>query len=127
MNLYATVFVDADLSEDQLRSLLAMRFGGRIDRFDVVDDTLEISVRGNDDYHPPQERTSSEDAFLFFRFRLEVNPSATTTDEAVIHRVGQLLEALWSSGAQAVASCDFEHLLPRAGGFDWKGMSREQP
>ncbi|GMK47068.1 hypothetical protein PghCCS26_41980 [Paenibacillus glycanilyticus] len=74
-----------------------------------------IGIAKNDEYDPVR-LLDPADGFLFSRFKLEINPN-TNEFNVYLSQISKLLEGLWASGYRAVASCDFEHLLHRNGGY----------
>ena len=99
------------MSEEELRHCVARALGGSVVRFDVVNEILEVTVRSNPEFSV-RTQESGKDSFLFFRYRLEVDPVAGAPQQAVLARVASILEAMWRTGAAAIASCEYEHLLP---------------
>lgn len=115
INLYATLYVDSECRRDDLNKLLSQIPGARLDNGDVACGAVVLTVLDNDDYRPADKRR--EAAFLFYRYRVEVDPLEDASRQAVTEIVSCVLETLWHSGAAAVASCEYEDALPRHGGI----------
>ncbi len=75
---------------------------------------FEIEVVRNSDADPAQ--TAFPDGFLRFPYKVEVE---FTESNVQLARgvLAALLEYAWNRGWAAVAACDFEEELPRAGGY----------
>lgn len=117
VDLYATIFVDTTMGADELRLALAQMMGGAVENFSVSSPILDVGVTRNSDFVEPNTRSGKDD-FLFFRYRLEVEPRDGVEEASVIAAVASVLEALWQAGAKAVTSCGYEERLPRNGGLD---------
>lgn len=88
----------------------------------VEKDGYSIEVRLNDEYDEKKE-TLYPDGFLYFHYNIEIDIRDDITDEFAAKEVSQILTYLWGSNYPAVASCDFENLLPKNGGY----KSRDVP
>ena len=104
------VFIDADVSEQELISLTSPLL------FAPGDDLrLEVEVLKNADYDSNRRRTFP-DGFIYFRYTLDLYMSdAPVSRKAAI--VKRLIAQLWSWGCPAVAACAFEDRLPKRGGY----------
>lgn len=106
--LVCSVFVDARaLSRESLAEVLAccdrVRAGG-----------LDVEIRER----KPEEIVSGlafPDDFLGFALVVELYGFGVC--EALVDAAAHVLRTVWSHGVRAVASCDFEHVLPNAGGL----------
>ena len=78
---------------------------GVADRNTVVSALMKIGVRENDE-HPSVKNRVGKD-FLLYRYYLEIQPANAVENDKYQAAVGQLLGALWRSGWDAVALCDF--------------------
>jgi hypothetical protein len=119
MDLYCKVFIDAGCEHEELVQRLAGLIGGTTDgrwistawgNFHVV-----RNVAFDDD-----RRDAEQDGFLYFRYFLDIEPSAEVDQNGYITQIGTLLASLWHSGIPAVAACDFEDKLPSKGGYNPK-------
>jgi hypothetical protein len=109
---WCRIHVDGPASVDELREAVAGVVGGSADAYGVRAPGFELPVEEADDHSPDAKRTFPG-GFIHFRFHVEVLP-----EEGVpVALVGRLLEALWELGWAAVAVCDYEDRLPRAGGY----------
>lgn len=109
MDLYCTIFVDADFGSGPLYRLIQSDIS-------YILDILDIYYNNNDDYHASL-KLRPEDGFLYYRWFLDIEPKPNITPEEYIAAVGSLLCVLWRAGCKAVAACDFEDELPRRGGY----------
>ncbi len=115
-NLYCKMFIDfnGELGDaDDLIAKLAkgsMKFKWKL----IETELAELDVRRNDDYKTPKEHRSKDpkDAFLFWRYYIDIEPKEGTNRAAYVSMIAQLLEALWARGVDAVAACEFEDELP---------------
>lgn len=60
-----------------------------------------------------------EDLFLYYRYKLEIEPAAGAPESDYVAGIGQLLTGLWQQNIPAVAACSFEDDLPQGGGTQW--------
>jgi hypothetical protein len=114
------IYVESDLMPDELATLLAASLGaatldGAVART-LHTPQAEIEVRKNKEAN--QHRAGEfPDGFLYFRYALEVYASPTSQHAEQVALVDRLLNQLWSEGLPAVAACDYENELSRAGGY----------
>jgi hypothetical protein len=104
------VFVDADISENELISLTAPIL------FVAEDEvTLNVDVLKNEDYDSNRRR-QFPDGFIYFRYTLDLymNDAPVTTKAKIVTR---LIKYLWDDGIPAVAASAFEDRLPKRGGY----------
>src|SRR5579863_7298849 len=83
---------------------------------DIEKDGYSMSVRRNFD-RDEKEQLMFPDGFLHFPLCIEIDIQESIIPEHAAVEVGILLEALWKMNFSAVASCDFEDLLPEKGGY----------
>lgn len=114
--LYCKMFVQSDASRDELIEYLRAVTRGTIDRWTILNSTMEMDVRRNEDARSPRTGPK-QDEFLYYRFYIDIEPSPDAKRSEYIHGIGVVLEQLWSRGMKAVAACDFEAELPRSGGI----------
>lgn len=70
-----------------------------------------VQIWENDDYEPAASRPQT-DAFLYFRYRMEVSPMSENAQlQQQLEVARQLKRAVESTGAVAVVCADFEELL----------------
>ncbi|MFN8451806.1 MAG: hypothetical protein U0521_25245 [Anaerolineae bacterium] len=104
------VFVDAEISENELVSLTAPVIFAPDDGI-----SLQVEVVRNEDYDSNRRR-QFPDGFVYFRYTLDLFMSdATVARQAAI--VTRLLKRLWEWGIPAVAACAYEERLPKRGGY----------
>lgn len=80
-----------------------------------------IEVRPNADFNDDKQLIFP-DGFLFFPLSIEIDMIDEITREVAAKKVGEILDFLWKSGYAAIASCDFENLLPENGGYKSKNI-----
>lgn len=112
MDLFCRINVQAEVPFQDFVALIARCAGGSSHMNTVRGQTLDISVFENDDYETEMAHTGA-DRWLYFRYTLEIDPIKGVRPKDYVAAIGALLKSLWSSGMDAVASCDFEEQLPR--------------
>jgi len=117
--LYCQIYVDADVSSDELLEKVAQLVGGTVDIDTVCTANYEIDIKKNEDFKP-KCRHEEPDEFVYFRYYMDVDALPGQQRPAQIALVSKLLESLWSWRFQAVAACDYEKELPKAGGYKWR-------
>jgi hypothetical protein len=115
------IYVESDLMPDEFARLLAASLGegtvnGAVART-IHTPQAEIDVRKNKEANKPRA-AEFPDGFLYFRYALEVHLCPTSRHAEQVALVDRLLKILWSQGIPAVAACDYENELPRAGGYN---------
>lgn len=117
-DLYCKIYLDTDLDRDLVLSTITGIVGGEHEEyFSLVNDIFNLDVIRNDDFHELR-RNAAPDGFLFSRYLLDIEPNEHIDSDTYINMVACLLEGLWRLGKKAVASCDFEDMLPNRGGFN---------
>ena len=115
------IYVEADLTADELAALLAGSLPGAATVGSVTRiirvPSGEIEVRNNKEWDTFRAR-EFPDGFLYFRYTLEVYPFPATRHEDRVSLVANILNLLWSRGLPAVAACDMEQELPNGGGYN---------
>src|SRR5690606_34438077 len=112
-DLYCKVYVDSSNESSDFLAFIAKVVKGNISLRTVENDLLEITVFKNEDYE--KDKTTDVDGFVFFPYYLEIEPvdESSVSSEEYKSLIGDLLEALWAKGADAVAACDFEDKPPK--------------
>lgn len=87
----------------------------------VEKDGYSVEVRSNDEYDKKKEKIFP-DGFLYFPFSIEIDILDEITKEDAAGEVGRILEFLWENNYTAIASCNFENLLPEEGGYKSKNI-----
>lgn len=111
LDLFCRVNVQAAMPHGEFVSFIARIVGGTSRLNAVQNSKLDISVDDNDVFDAEKSSTGA-DRWLYFRYTLEIDPMTGVTDGDYLTAVSALLQSLWSSGLNAVASCDFEDKLP---------------
>lgn len=82
----------------------------------IEKDKYSIEVRPNDEYDEMKQRIFP-DGFLYFPFSIEIDILDDMPNMHIIKEVGRILKFLWVNNYSAIASCEFEDLLPEKGGY----------
>src|SRR6266404_2326391 len=107
LDLFCRVNVQSEMPHSEFVSFLTRSVGGASRMNSITTDKLDISVDDNDVFDAEKSRTG-EDRWLYFRYTLEIDPIAGVAPRDYLVAMDALLKLLWSSGLDAVASCDFE-------------------
>ncbi len=112
-DLYCKVYVDSSAESSDLLAFIAGAVKGNVSLRAVENDLFEVTVFKNEDYD--KNKTTEIGGFVFYPYYLEIEPvdESVVSGEEYKRVVGYLLEALWGTGADAVAACDFEDELPK--------------
>jgi hypothetical protein len=114
LNYYCGLFLDSSEEESLLVSEVAKLFNNEPERNYIHSSECDISILENDDFDE-QRRTNPEDGFLFYRYKLEVEPNTELGEKNAIAVVSKLLKFFWSQSYPAVAACGYEDALPNKG------------
>jgi hypothetical protein len=63
------------------------------------------------------------DGFIYFPFIIEIYSDDDVEIGSAPEIVGKILKYLWAERIAAIASCDFENLLPENGGYKSKNVT----
>ena len=113
---WCDVYVRGIADDAALARLIAAAVGGAVEESGwlvITPDGIGIDIDRND-FKPKYEREPPDPVEFVTRpytVGLEVD------EERGTELVTLMLRAVWDSGASAVAACDFEHRLPRSGGY----------
>ena len=114
------IFCTGKMSVQDLRTTIAIKLGVDIIHLSFIEmDFYELSIRKNDNYDYKKEM-NFPDGFLFFKFIIEFGFNNECQINECVQVTAKLLEFLWSVEMPAVASCDYEYLLPYNGGYKSK-------
>jgi hypothetical protein len=116
MDFDCTIFVDGASSKAELFGWLAEAIVGQASERRVVAPGVGILARHNDEDNV-RDKSDPHDGFLFFSHIVEVHFDSSITRDRRVREVSKMLEYLWSHNVPAVAACDYEDELPRAGGM----------
>lgn len=126
IDLGSEIYVDTNTERENLTYALGQLFGSSPDKYNNVETSIgELSVLKNDDFDE-QIRKDEENGFLYYRYLLEIEPTEEFGKENAVEFVGKILDYLWSQGCPAVASCDYEELLPNNGGYKSPNVPKPQ-
>jgi hypothetical protein len=112
MEQFAKIYLDTDLSfEDVLQAVQKLTGGTRSVRT-VTADPVEIDVLRNED-HDPARATAGD--FVSFPYNVEVYPAGDVDDARFVGAVRTLVERMAGEGWRYVTAADFEEQLPGTG------------
>jgi hypothetical protein len=110
--LYCTLFVDAPLGPADMLCWVADQLGGEVDGLrDVTAPLALVGVLENDEFDPVAD---ADRGFLYYRYRLEVDPAPAAPLPGYVGALAGLLRAADAAGWRFAASCDFEAELPQS-------------
>lgn len=106
-DLYCKVFIDTNLSYEELFSRIMNYVGGKKESFSyVVADWCDMFIQKNKEYNIEQYILDSTD-FLYWKYYLDIEPQ--NIDECqYIKKITDLLSYLREYCKGVVISCDFE-------------------
>ena len=126
LDLYCRLYIQSDLSMEDLERLFATCAQGKPNNFSVSSSLLFVTIRNNDSYDI--ERFRTEERFVFARFTAEVEPLVETTDsDAYIDQLCNVICSLRNKGLLVTASCEFEDVISQKTGWNWSADQRQQP
>lgn len=106
-NLYCKVFIDTNLSYEELFLMIMHYVGGKKESFSyIVTDWCDMSIQKNKEYNIEQYILDSAD-FLYWKYYLDIEPQ--NIDECqYIKNIANLLSYLREYCKGVVIACDFE-------------------
>lgn len=119
---FCELYVDIRLNESRLEELLAQQLHGVKDRCYIICSWGDLCVRKNDAYR--WWKPSSNDAFLYSRFVIELDRTEKATHAEYIQGVREVMTSLRGRSARVVAACDFEDELDQS---DWSRAKARYP
>ena len=116
-DFYCGLNVDAGVAESVLSLELAQTLKVSSDKWNDIETNVgRIYFLENDEFDE-QQRQDADNGFLFYRYKLEIQPKPDLGEENAINFVSKVLEHFWSLGHPATAACDYEEKLPRKGKY----------
>lgn len=115
-DLFTKIFVDSDVDKEILLDTVSNIVMGTINGSSILTKQAEIFIFKNGDFDE-DKRNQGTDGFLYYKYYLEIEPTEDADDRNYVLEVSNLLTNLWNADFKAIASCDFEDLLPRKGGY----------
>ena len=129
IDLYCRLYVKSDDDEKKLRERISRIFGGRISGRSISDEFIDFRVTKNDAFLP--DSMDQHGGFVYFPYTAEVHPkkeffedTELNGSEIYIDLLVHVIIELRKSGAQVVASCEYEDLIAKRTGWNW---SEETP
>lgn len=117
-DLFTKIFVDSDVDKEMLLDTVSNYVMGTISGSSILTKQAEIFIFNNGDFDE-DKRNEGNDGFLYYKYYLEIEPTEDTNDRNYVLEISNLLTKLWNAEFKAIASCDFEDLLPRKGGYNF--------
>ncbi|CAM2740063.1 MULTISPECIES: hypothetical protein [Streptomyces] len=115
---YCKIFVSSQTTSTVVE-LLEEATGGTFERKTANLSTLTMDVLQN-----PDRKLESGD-FVTWPVLIELEKETQATWEDYVAKISEILTYLWEHRTPAVASCDFEALLPWNGGIEkWPAENR---
>lgn len=108
--LGCTVFVDSDIAKENLVKLIEDFLDGKKRFSDTIVDNMYVYVKHNDD-RDESMKNHPTDGFLYYEYRLEINPLATTNFQTYVQQLRHLINFLRNKGFKVIPSCTFEDEL----------------
>ena len=116
-DLYCKIFVDTDESINVFSEQIGVIISGKEDKFHSFEgEFYTLDIHTNKEYNK-EKSDEFPDGFLYFKYNIEIDCLDTNKIETYIGFVSMILKSIWELGMKAVASCDFEKLLPNQGGY----------
>lgn len=116
-SLDCIIYCTGDLTLKELRTRLAViNETKKIEVSFIEKGFYELSIYNNDDFNFINQK-DFPDGFINFKFIVEVGFNSNSKIDMAIPVVSKLLKWLWEVKMPAVASCDYEDLLPKNGGY----------
>ena len=104
-----------------LISVCTLLKGDLIDNTYVEKKGYSVEVRPNEEYDEKKEKIFP-DGFLYFPYSVEIDIHDDVDKVCAAEEMSEILRFLWRNGYTAIASCDFEDLLPENGGYKSKNI-----
>lgn len=117
-DLFTKIFVDGDVDKEMLLNTVSNIVMGTISGSSISTKQAEIFIFNNGDFDE-DKRNQGNDGFLYYKYYLEIEPTEDVGDRNYVLEISNLLTKLWDADFKAIASCDFEDLLPRKGGYNF--------
>lgn len=109
-DLYCKVFIDTNLSYEELFSRVMDYVGGKKESFSyIVSEWCDMFIQKNKEYNEEQYLKDTDD-FLGWKYYLDIEPMEIDED-TYIKRIHNLLKCLKEYCNGVVAACDFEDEL----------------
>lgn len=112
------IYCTGQISLQELRIRLAALSGTKNIEVSFIENGFyELSVYNNDAFNLITQK-DFPDGFMNFKFIVEVGFNSDSKIDQAVAVVSKLLKWLWEIKMPAVASCDYEDLLPENGGYN---------
>lgn len=117
-DLFTKIFVDSDVDKEILLDTVSNFVMGTISGSSILTKQAEIFIFNNGDFDE-DKRNQEDDSFLYYKYYLEIEPTEDVGGRIYVLEIANLLTKLWDADFKAIASCDFEDLLPKKGGYNF--------
>ncbi|MNM90804.1 hypothetical protein D3C81_1030790 [compost metagenome] len=118
IDLFTKIFVDSDVDKEMLLDTVSNIVMGTISGSSILTKQAEIFIFNNGDFDE-DKRNQGNDGFLYYKYYLEIEQTEDADESNYVLEISNLLTKLWNADFKAIASCDFEDLLPRKGGYNF--------
>jgi hypothetical protein len=105
-----------DIDRKELLKSISEVMRAKLDGAYIEKSGYLVSVTLNDECDEIEAKRYP-DGFLFFPASVEIDIQDDVSVENAAEEVSKVLTFLWMNNCSAVASCDFEDLLPEHGGY----------
>ena len=119
IDLFTKIFLDTDADKGMVIEIVSKIVYGTISGSNVSTEHADIFIFNNGDFDEDRGNLGN-DEFLYYKYYLEIEPAEDVENNTFIVAVSNLLISLRDAGYKAIASCDFEELLPRKGGYNFE-------
>ena len=116
MNEFCKIYVNTTLERKSLMEVIAKQLNAEIDNYSIETAKSIIDFSQNEDFNIDKS-TNFPDGFLYFNMLLDIDPKEDIEAKVYIQEISKILLLLWEMGTPAIASCAFEDLLPKNGGY----------
>lgn len=117
-----SIYVTGGMTEQELMGELCNLINGEFSGSSfILTDNYELFIQGNDEFDEYAQK-DFPDGFLYFRYILYIEFKEGNMQSYCVGEVASMLNWLWGKGLPAVASCDYEDLLPEGGGYKSKNI-----
>ena len=117
-SLDCKIYCTGNLSFSEIRNQISKLVGAdKIGISFIETDFYELSIDKNDEFDINRQ-VDFPDGFLFFKFLIYLEFTNNAEINKCADEISKILKWLWGKGMPAVASCDYENLLPENGGYN---------
>lgn len=112
-DLHCVIYLNCDLSISELENQINNFLKGDINYSNITSKYFEIFLLKNNEFDSTKANNYQNDSFLYYKYRLDLEPIMGINQEIYISELSKLLKFFFSNNFKAVSACDFEDLLPK--------------